>query len=179
MSILKPILKNDIQLPARLGRKLVNIFDPSNYKKEKNLDLNPKEIKNRSFSNENENKELPNFEQANQEEEKEEKFYNNKITTIVNEIIKHRVLIKLKKNIMSLVDGKIILFSDLIKIMCSYNSFNYRIILEELDRENLEKILDYLDIIEWNKSQYMWENKEDELNKWFHSIESIHEFEQV
>lgn len=185
MSILQPILKEDIQLPLKPpGKKLVSIFDSSHYKKQTNLDLHPNIEKNRSFSNEKEIKELSNIEQSNQienkiEDEAEEEFYNTKVTKIVHEIMKHRILIKLKKNIMSLVDGKIILFSDLIKIMCSYNSFNYRINLDELDRDNLEKILDYLDIIEWNKSRYMWENKEDELNNWFHCIENLFEFERV
>ena len=183
MSILQPILKDDLQLPSKPGRKLVSIFDSSHYLKEKNIGLNPNVNKNRSFINENDNALLPSLEQPNQieikEEDAEEVSYNTKITKIVHEIMKHRILIKLNKNVMSLVDGKIILFSDLIKIMCSYNSFNYRINLDELDRENLEKILDYLDIIEWNKSRYMWENKEDELNKWYKSIDNILEFEQV
>lgn len=187
MSILQPILKDDLQLPPRTGRRLQSIFDPSHYQSDKNLPLNLNTIKSRPLSNDHIM--LPNLDQPNsienpkvnenENEKEEEEFYNTKITKIVHEIMQHRILIKLKKNIMSLVDGKIILFSDLIKIMCSYNSFNYRINLDELDRENLEKVLDYLDIVEWNKSRYMWENKEDELNKWFVSIDNILEFEQV
>jgi len=180
MSILQPILKDCIQLP-KPGKKLLSIFDSSHYNKENNLPLNPSTTKNRSLSNENIT--LPHPEAPNsieiKEKNPEEEFYNTKITKIVHEIMNHRILIKLKKNIMSLVDGKIILFSDLIKIMCSYNSFNYRINLDELDRESLEKILDYLEIIEWNKSRYMWENKENELNKWYNSFENILDFEQV
>ena len=112
-------------------------------------------------------------------EDEEMNFYDNKITKIIDEIKKNRILIKLKKNVMSLVDGRIIWFSDLIKILCSYNSFNYRLTLEELDRDSLDKILDFMDIIEWDKSRYIWENKYEELNKWFDNIENLEQFEFV
>jgi len=170
------MLKDDIILHEK-SRGLVSIFDSTrNLKLQNMFDLSHKQP--RPFTNNDTVLQNLDYTSGN-ESINEEDYYNNKITKIINEIIKHRILIKLKKNIMSLVDGKIILFSDLIKVMCSYNSFNYRITLDELDRDNLEKILDYLDIIEWNKSKYMWENKDDELNKWFKGIEKMVELEEV
>ena len=179
MNFTQPLLKEDIQMPPK-QRKLVSIFDSSRYLKDKKLPLDTNTNKS-PIKGSNDNIIFPNFEniKAIENQEKEEEFYNNKITKIVDEIIKHRILIKLKKNIMSLVDGRIICFSDLIKIMCSYNSFNFRINLDELERDNLEIILDYFDIIEWNKSRYMWENKEEDLNKWFNGIGNIVELEEV
>jgi len=175
------LLKEEIPLPSKINRPFQSIFDSARYLKDKNQPISVTN-KNRR-SNSNENLVLPNLDLQKSNEgkvdEDDEEYYHTKISKIVLEIMKHRILIKLKKNIMSLVDGKIICFSDLIKIMCSYNSFNYRIDLEELDRENMEKILDYLDIIEWNKSRYMWENKEEELNKWYNGIENMLELEQV
>jgi hypothetical protein len=170
-SILK---KNDLNQ----NRKIVNIFDESTYQK----DLKPKEIDKVKENNEitikeKEEKEIK--EKDNKEKENEEKIYTNKLAKIVEEITKHRILIKLKNNIMSLVEGKIIMFSDLIKYLCSYNSFNYRINLDELNRDNFELILDFLDIIEWNKSRFIWDNKEDELNKWYNSLDNVSEIEEV
>jgi hypothetical protein len=178
MNATKNLLKDDIHILQK-SREIKNIFDSSRYMKDKK----PSSISPNKLLNVSQNEKIDKVNKENEisieNNEKMKDFSDFKVTKILDEIIKHRILIKLKKNIMSLVDGRIICFSDLIKIMCSYNSFNYRINLDELEREYLEKILDYLDIIEWNKSRYMWENKEEELNKWYGSIDNIVGLEEV
>lgn len=186
MNTLRPMIKDDIELPKN-KKEIISIFDSTRLMKEKNLALNSSPNKNANTIYDEKlemivienNKYIDNEAQVNKELEKEFDYYNNKFNRLIEDIMKQRILIKLKRNIMSLVDGRIICFSDLIKIMCSYNSFNYRINLDELDRDHLEKILDYLDIIEWSKAKYLWENKEEELTKWYHSLGNIVEFEEV
>ena len=172
MNTTKKSKENEGEIPfIKAERKIVNIFDPSTYLK--NPKINQKVEIPLIKDDKNKQKE------EKEDEEDDGKFYTNKLARIVEEITKHRILIKLKKNIMSLVEGKIIIFSDLIKNLCSYNSFNYRINLDELNRDDLERILDFLDIIEWNKSRFMWENKEEELNKWYNSLDNISDIEEV
>lgn len=171
------------------NKRILNIFDSSTYSNSKNLKTKDKKETLSENYKEKENTEIL-FEKESlaekekeiieeKEKDEEEKIYTNKLAKIIEEITKHRILIKLKNNIMSLVEGKILLFSDLIKYLCSYNSFNYRINLDELSRDNFELILDFLDIIEWNKSRYMWDNKEDELNRWYNGLFSVSEIEEV
>lgn len=102
-----------------------------------------------------------------------------KFNQIVDDIMRKKILLKLKKNITILVDGKILKFSDLMKQLCSSSSFNYRLTLETISRENFLKIIEFIDIIEWNKQKYMFDIKAGELNNWyennFHIMSNLEE----
>lgn len=85
----------------------------------------------------------------------------------VEEIMKRKILLKLQKSITFIVDGRIIRFSDLIKSLCSRNKFDYRINLETIDRQYLLSIIDFIEILEWNKEKFVFDVKAEELNNWY------------
>lgn len=91
-------------------------------------------------------------------------------TDIVNEIMKKKMLLKLNKNVTYIVDGRIIHFSNLLKqLCCNCQNFNYRLNLELVDRELFIIILDFIEIINWNKENFIFDIKREELNNWYES----------
>jgi hypothetical protein len=90
-----------------------------------------------------------------------------KFSTILEEIMKKKIMLKLHKNVTYIVDGRIIRFSDLIKLLCTSKSFSYRLSLEAVEREPFSMLIDFIDILEWSKEKFLFDVKADELNTWY------------
>ena len=72
-----------------------------------------------------------------------------------------------------LVDGRIIKFSELLKLQTSCSNFDYKLNLEQVERRDLTKICEYLAVIEYNKSDYIEDIKAEELENWFEKNKPI------
>jgi hypothetical protein len=89
-------------------------------------------------------------------------------TELINELVKKQILIKLNKNMTYIADGRLIKFSNLIKqLSCNAKSFNHRLNLENLDKETFSVIMDFLEIVEWNREKFIFDIKMDELSNWY------------
>ena len=95
-----------------------------------------------------------------------------KYTNILDEILKQRIMMKLKNNYSLLVDGRIIKFSEMLKLTSACANFDYKVNLENINKTEFSKIIDFLQIIEWNKSSYIEEIKAGELNNWYIKIQN-------
>jgi hypothetical protein len=84
----------------------------------------------------------------------------------LKKIISKNILIKFNLGITYIVKGKIIMFSDFIKLLCTTNDFDFRLELP-VDVDEFRKILEFLDILEWNKQHFMFQVKVEELKCWY------------
>lgn len=91
-----------------------------------------------------------------------------KFSQIVDQIVDKNILLKLHKNNITIVDGRILYFSSFIKsLCCNTKDFNCRLNLENVERDILTLIIQFITIVEWNSEKYMFEIKSDELNTWY------------
>jgi hypothetical protein len=95
-------------------------------------------------------------------------------SNIINQIVNKKILLKLHKNNNYYVDGRILYFSSFIKrLCCTSKDFNFRLDLDNVEREIFSIIVQFLNIIDWETESYMYDIKVDELNSWFETNLSI------
>jgi hypothetical protein len=103
--------------------------------------------------------------------------YDDLFIDVLDQIMSKTILIKFKDSHSHMVNGKIILFSDLIKLQCANKKFNFRLDLSKVQLLDFLKISDFLNIIDWRKDKYMFEIKQEELNGWYSA--NIHDMERL
>lgn len=86
---------------------------------------------------------------------------------IFEEILNRKILLKLKKNLSYFVDGRIIKFSELIRLHSCNNKFDNKLTYEDVDRHTLIIIVEFLEIIQWKHHQYTFDAKLPELDCWW------------
>ena len=57
--------------------------------------------------------------------------------------------------------------------MCANHTFNQRLSLDTVDRDIFATIIDFIEILEWKRDDYIFEIKADELNKWYEANKNI------
>jgi hypothetical protein len=96
---------------------------------------------------------------------------------MLDQIMSKTILIKFKDSQTHMINGKIIMFSEFIKLQCTNKKFNYRLDLPKVSLFEFLKVNDFLNIIDWRKDRYMFEIKQDELNGWYSA--NINEMERI
>jgi hypothetical protein len=96
---------------------------------------------------------------------------------LFEKLLRQKIFLKLHKNVTYVVDGRIIQFSNLIKQLISTMLTKLRITLENVHRDTLEKIIDFIEILQWRKEIFYFDIKSDELNNWYQK--NIHEMDKI
>lgn len=104
----------------------------------------------------------------------------NRAYFLVEEIIKGKLFIKMKQDQIILVDGRIIKFSDLIKLLCTKGkiwlkkaNFDYKLTFESAEKKIFTKIIEFYEILEWETNSEMEQRKANELFNWFNSHQNL------
>jgi hypothetical protein len=95
--------------------------------------------------------------------------YNHLFSDIIDQIMSKTILIKFKDSLTHIINGKIIMFSEFIKLQCSNKKFNFRLELKKISLPDFLKVNDFFNIIDWKKDKYMFEIKQEELNGWYNT----------
>lgn len=95
-----------------------------------------------------------------------------KFIDLLHEITQKRILLKLNRNSTLIVPGKIIHFSELIKKLCCASNFDYKLTLETVDRNILEIILEFFEILDWRLENFFFELKSHQLKNWYMSYKT-------
>lgn len=90
-----------------------------------------------------------------------------RINHIIDRIVESKILLKLNGKLSLYVDGRIIKFSELIKLCSCKASFNYRLTFESLERDTIHIIIEFLEIIDWKFTPYTYKVKLPELDSWY------------
>lgn len=86
---------------------------------------------------------------------------------IIDNIVKKPILLKFAVGSSLHVDGRIFFFSDYIKNLTSKKSFDNRIILDNVDLRCTKRIIEFLEVLNWNDNPKQFVLKSEELNNWF------------
>lgn len=86
---------------------------------------------------------------------------------IFEEILGRKILLKLKNNLSYFIDGRIIKFSELIRLHSCNARFENKLSYESIDRKILIIIVEFLEIIQWKYHQYTFDSMLPELDCWY------------
>lgn len=99
---------------------------------------------------------------------------------ILDEILSRKILLKLKNNLSYYIDGRIIKFSELIRLHSCDLNFDNKLTYENINRKILIIIVEFLEIINWKHHQYTFSSKLPELDCWYtYNKNDIEEVKQV
>lgn len=99
---------------------------------------------------------------------------------ILDEILSRKILLKLKNNLSYYIDGRIIKFSELIRLHSCDLNFDNKLTYENINRKILIIIVEFLEIISWKHHQYTFSSKLPELDCWYtYNKNDIDEIKQV
>lgn len=97
--------------------------------------------------------------------ENKEKPY--KINSIIDEILSKKILLKLKDNLSLYIDGRIIRFSETIKLKsCIYN-FDYKLSFMNIDRQIISIIIEFFEVVNWKINPSTFKIRFSELDNWY------------
>lgn len=101
----------------------------------------------------------------------------NILNSIIDEIVNKKIFLKLKNNLSLYIDGRIIRYSELIKLFCCNNNFDYKLVFNNIDRKILTIIIEFFEINNWKVNPFSFETKFPELDCWLqfnkHHMEEV------
>lgn len=101
------------------------------------------------------------------EEKDKEPSEITKLNSIIENIINKEIILKLKKNLSFHVDGRIIRYSELIKLNSCDRKFDYRLNYENIDRQVMTILVEFFKIVNWKIDKFTFKIKFGELDCWY------------
>ncbi len=92
--------------------------------------------------------------------------HKNKLNEIIDDIINKKILLKLKNNLSRYVNGRIIRFSETIKLKCSEAEFDFKVSLENVDRDIMNIVISFFEVVNWKVNSTTFKNYFSELENW-------------